>query len=336
MTGGAGYIGSNLVRGLLEDGVRVRVLDSLRKGDRGIRALYTNSDFQLFLGDLRRPEDVVRATRGVDAVIHLGAVSSAADCRRERAFVVETNLAATSLLTDVCRGLGVPRLVFGSSLDVYGRRRREVDETAPPRPQTLFAATKLDAERTILAAADEHFFPVAFRLGEVFGAEAQADFSSGLNRLVARAWRSGITPKRPASRPIYRTHVSDVCAVLRQALVSHPAVIGGEAFNVGCEQMRFTDAQVIALLAEAAPELEHAEVPGENVSAQGPAVSFRKLRSRMGVSCRGALRQGLAELLLHLRRGEALAAPKRPAGSERLPAAELAAARFLRAGEAGR
>jgi hypothetical protein len=120
-----------------------------------------------------------------------------------------------------------------------------------------------------------------------------------------------------------------VCVVLRQALVSRAEVIAGEIFNVGCEQMRFTRSDITALLAEAAPDLQRS-VGKTMPDRPAPTVSFQKLKSRLGVACRGSMRQGLAELLLHLRRGGALASRRSVAPTAQWPVAELAAARFLR------
>src|SRR5881409_2840413 len=74
VVGGAGYIGSVLVRDLLANGYRVRVLDSLACGDESIRDLYSVPEFELVKGDLRHIDPVVRAAMGMDAVIHLGAI----------------------------------------------------------------------------------------------------------------------------------------------------------------------------------------------------------------------------------------------------------------------
>jgi nucleoside-diphosphate-sugar epimerase len=311
VTGGAGYIGSTLVRGLLSDGLRVRVLDSLLRGDAGIRALYTNPDFELLRGDVRRPEAVVRAVSGVDAVIHLAAAEGERVCRANSAAAIETNVEATALLAEVCRGLGVARLALASTLEVYGRSNRHVDETAEPEPAGLYAATKLDAERLALSAAADGPATVAFRMGEVFGVVGAADDQDD-----AESPRAGAR---------YRTHVADVCAVIRQALVCRAEVVAGQIFNVGETRMCHSDAEIAALLADLAlDEGRGAEAPSED---PGPVISFEKLRTRFGAACLIPLRQGLSEMLAHRRRqGATLDVRRAP---ESLPAG-------LRAGAAAR
>jgi nucleoside-diphosphate-sugar epimerase len=263
----------------------------------------------------------------MDAVIHLAAIDGYRASRVQAATALEVNVGATSLLTEVCRATGAARFALASALEVYGPRGREVDETSQPDPQTFYAATKLDAEEATLAAGDGSLHCVVFRLGDVFGAEARADFSNGLNRMAGLAWRRGRIADPRSSRPIYRTHVADVCAALRQSLVCRPEVISGQVFNVGCEEMRVTEDEIAALLAEVAPELARPSIPAR-APTPGPVASFQKLRTRLGVSCRRSLRQGLSEVFAHLRR-EGVAIPARPATPESWRRIDLAATRFL-------
>src|SRR5262245_3103354 len=74
VTGGAGYIGSILVRQLLDRGYRVRVLDRLLYGDSAIRDLSGNPRLEMVVGDFRDRAVVARCVTGVDAVLHLGAI----------------------------------------------------------------------------------------------------------------------------------------------------------------------------------------------------------------------------------------------------------------------
>ena len=72
--GGAGYIGSVLVRMLLEEGYRVKVMDNLLYGDHGIKELYGRENFEFFKGDLTNIDDALEAMNDVDAVIHLAGI----------------------------------------------------------------------------------------------------------------------------------------------------------------------------------------------------------------------------------------------------------------------
>src|SRR5262249_30388530 len=98
VVGGAGYIGSLLVEQLLEKGYHVRVLDSLLYGDEPLRPVRRHPDFELIVGDCRNIQDVVRAVRGVESIIHLAAIVGDPACDQDRGPALETNYAATRML----------------------------------------------------------------------------------------------------------------------------------------------------------------------------------------------------------------------------------------------
>ena len=87
VVGGAGYIGSVLVRRLLDDGYEVRVLDQLLFGDHSIRPLTGRERFQFIEGDFRDGRLVAEAARGVNALIHLGAIVGDPACQIDEGFV---------------------------------------------------------------------------------------------------------------------------------------------------------------------------------------------------------------------------------------------------------
>ena len=295
VVGAAGYIGSELVRGLLSDGYRVRALDSLERGDVSIRALYTNPDFELVRGDIRRPEPVVRAVQGVDAVVHLGGIVGERTCRRDAERALETNVAATSLLADVCRACGVRRLLFASTCEVYGSRARLVGEGAELSPESLYAESKAAAEQVVLAAASKVLSPSVFRLAETFGVSHRTRWNFGLNSFVASVFRGDEPFEGSERRSRSVIHVAEVVAVFRQALVVPPEALAGEVFNVGSEAVRFDRAGLRE--ARHTLRLRGALMPNFDVRfSEGPRVRFQKLRSRLGVGCRVSIREGVDDL----------------------------------------
>jgi len=301
VVGGAGYIGSTLVRGLLEDGYRVRVLDSLEFGDTSIRALYHNTDFEVVRGDFRCVEPVVRATQGVDAVIHLGGIVGDPACALDEDLTLETNLAATSLLAEVCRGAGISRLLFASSCSVYGTAQEIVDEEAALNPVSLYAATKVDSEKVLLAARNQALHPVIFRLATVFGWSYRPRFDLVVNLLTARAMREGkITIYNGEQwRPFI--HVEDVCRALRLALLAPLELLSGRVFNTGSSFMNFTLRQLADLIQGLQPELAVDYVDSEDI--RNYRVSFERIRRELGFECQVSMETGIQDLQEALRRG---------------------------------
>ena len=162
VTGGGGFIGSNLVRGLLERGDDVRVLDNFSTGN---RANLEGLDIEVVEGELRSYERVHNAVRGTDVVFHL--TSSA------------VNIEGTLNVLLAARDEGVRRVVYSSSSSVYGPRRElPVTEEMPPDPISPYGVAKLAAERYCVSFSRvyESFETVVVRYFNVFGPR-QSPFS---------------------------------------------------------------------------------------------------------------------------------------------------------------
>src|SRR5499433_3292736 len=120
VTGGGGFIGSNLVRGLLERGDEVRVLDNFSTGN---RTNLEGLDIEVVEGELRSYERVHNAVRGVDVVFHLGALGSVPRSVQDPLTSSAVNVEGTLNVLLAARDEGVRRVVFSSSTSVYGPRR---------------------------------------------------------------------------------------------------------------------------------------------------------------------------------------------------------------------
>ncbi len=299
--GGAVYIGSVLIRGLIADGYHVRILDSFEFGEESVRNLYGSSRFEPIRGDFRRIEPVVRATQGVDAVIHLGGIVGDPACSLNEDKTLETNLWATSLLSDVCRAAGVSRLLFASSCSVYGAADQFVDESSSPRPVSLYAATKLDSEKVLLAARDETFHPVIFRLATAFGWSYRPRFDLVVNLLTAQAVTSQkITIYNGEQwRPLI--HVDDISRAFRMALAKPVELVSGEIFNVGGEVMNFTLQELAHQIMAVEPDLDVEFV--DNNDRRSYRVRFDKIRRTLGFQCHTSLRSGILGLKDAISRG---------------------------------
>ncbi len=301
VVGGAGYIGSSLVRDLLADGYRVRVLDSLVFGDESIRDLYQDPDFELIRGDFRHVGPVVEAVRRMDAVIHLGAIVGDPACALDEDETLSTNLAATRLLAEVARASGVSRILFASTCSVYGAADHLVDERSALNPVSLYAATKIDSEKVLLGARSRDFHPVILRLATAFGWSPRPRFDLVVNLLAARAavdrhiqifngqqWRPFI-------------HVRDISSAFRRLLEAPLEASSGEIFNVGSNHMNHTLGQLAEQIAWLDPGLAVEHVA--NADARDYRVSFDKIHSRLGFECQVTLAEGVREIQQAIRDG---------------------------------
>ena len=168
VTGGAGFIGSNLVRGLLERGDAVRVLDNFSTGSRGnLEGL----DVEVIEGELRSYERVHNAVRGVDVVYHLGALGSVPRSVQDPLTSSAVNIEGTLNVLLAARDEGVRRVIYSSSSSVYGTRRDlPVTEQTPPDPISPYGVAKLAAERYCVSFSRVYTLEtVVLRFFNVFG-----------------------------------------------------------------------------------------------------------------------------------------------------------------------
>ena len=147
VTGGAGFIGSTLVRALLERGDRVRIIDNFSTGNRGNLAELVD-DIEIVEGELRSYERVHAAMGDIEIVFHQGALPSVPRSVQDPLTTSAVNVEGTLNVLLAARDEGVRRIVFASSSSVYGNSgslpRVERDHVDPIAP---YAVSKLAAER---------------------------------------------------------------------------------------------------------------------------------------------------------------------------------------------
>jgi nucleoside-diphosphate-sugar epimerase len=168
VTGGAGFIGSNLVRELLERGDDVRVLDNFSTGNRrNIEGL----DVEVVEGELRSYERVHNAVRGVETVFHLGALGSVPRSVQDPLTSSAVNIEGTLNVLLAARDEGITRVVFTSSSSIYGiSNPLPLTEAMPPDPISPYGVAKLAAERYCVSFSRVYDLEtVVLRYFNVFG-----------------------------------------------------------------------------------------------------------------------------------------------------------------------
>jgi len=149
VTGGAGFIGSNIVKTLLSKGDKVRVLDNFSTGKReNITSFKNNNNFGIFEGDLRSFHIVREAVKGCDFILHQGALPSVPRSINDPITSNDVNILGTLNVLEAAKEFGVKRVVYASSSSVYGDTEiLPKVETMPVNPLSPYAVTKYAAER---------------------------------------------------------------------------------------------------------------------------------------------------------------------------------------------
>jgi len=153
VTGGAGFIGSHVVDGLVDEGLEVRVLDNLSSGSLD-NLVHHEGDLrvEVVVEDLKKVEDVVKAVEGVDVVFHFAANPEVRVSTTNPQIHFNENVVATFNLLEAMRRKGVGEMVFASSSSVYGEPDEiPVSEEALIRPVSVYGASKAACESLVHA-----------------------------------------------------------------------------------------------------------------------------------------------------------------------------------------
>jgi UDP-glucose 4-epimerase len=170
VTGGAGAIGSNLVRTLLARGQEVRVIDNLSSGHAG--RVPTSPKVSLTVADLRRPAEFEDRLQGVSAVWHIAANPDIRKGSADPSVDVENGTLATFHLLEAARRHDVPRVLFSSSSAIYGQATvlPTPEDYGPLCPESQYAAAKLASEALLSAYAHSYGLQVhIFRFANIIG-----------------------------------------------------------------------------------------------------------------------------------------------------------------------
>jgi UDP-glucose 4-epimerase len=210
VTGGAGFIGANLLRQL--DGSHdVRVLDNLVRGSKDL--LPAEREIDLVVGDIRDPDAVKRAMNGVDLVLHLAAFGSVVESVTDPVENFDINVRGTFEMLRGAADAGVERFVFASTGGaIMGDQEPPIDEASLPWPISPYGASKLCGEAYMHAFAGSFGIrPVALRFANVYGPYS-AHKKGVITRFIRAALAGGefeIFGDGKASRDFL--HVDDLC-----------------------------------------------------------------------------------------------------------------------------
>jgi UDP-glucose 4-epimerase len=255
LTGGAGLIGMAARDSLSQAGHAVTAIDvtDFRRGDAGL----------LVMGlDDRASLDALIRAKGIDAIVHCGAISGPMMARGEPLKIVTVNIDATALLLDLARVHGMKRFVFCSSISVYGNAGRvKINEETQLHPTSVYGASKVACEQLVEGFAAEYGLDgVSLRIGRVYGPYRRANcFLSDIIR-DADAGRMTVIPCDPEFVYHY-VYVDDVAEAILAALVT-PS-LPRRSYNVGAGEP-LTMPEIAAIAAQAIAGARIELVPGSD------------------------------------------------------------------------
>jgi len=267
VTGGAGFIGSHIVRTLLEQGESVRALDNFSTGKRenleDLTRQFNGDRFQVLEGDLRNASRVEEAVRGIEVIFHEAAFVSVPQSMDEPQTCFDVNITGTSRLLDMARAAGVRRVVLASSAAIYGESDALplVEETLP-QPLSPYAVSKrVDEMYAELFTGSFGLEAVALRYFNVYGPRQRPDsMYAAAVPIFARRLLDGkpVTVFGDGGQTRDLINVHDV--VRANLIASEHAKAAGKIFNIctGVETRLLDLLDVMYELVPSAPQPEFA------------------------------------------------------------------------------
>jgi len=230
VTGGAGFIGSHLIRSLLAEGHAITAIDNLNTGK--LENLGDSIDKINFIqGDIRDTKLLMDSLRNVDGVFHEAALASVQESFSKAQEYNDVNVGGTENILRLAKEFGF-KVVYASSSSVYGNPAKiPINEGDPKNPINPYAQTKLDDEGLAVRYAKEGVRVIGLRYFNVFGERQSQTYAGVIKKFIKKA-RCGEPPVINGDGTQTRdfVHVSDV---VQANILAMKSSVNHEFFNIG-------------------------------------------------------------------------------------------------------
>jgi len=232
ITGGAGYVGTELSKHLLEKGYEVTVFDLFIYG----QTLDEHKNLKLIKGDIRNQELLKKCLKDHDAVIHLACISNDPSFELNPALGKEINLDAFEPLVKISKEIDIKRFIYASSSSVYGiKSEKNVTEDMSLEPLTDYSKFKAECEKILFKYKSDDFITSIIRPATVCGYSSRQRLDLVVNILANFAYHKREISVLGGSQLRPNIHIKDMIRSYSFLLEQDDKKINGEIFNVGYE-----------------------------------------------------------------------------------------------------
>ena len=299
VTGGAGYIGSTLLRLLLEKGYDVVCLDRFFFGYDSIKDI--EDQIKVVKDDVRWFDPSI--LNGVDAVFDLAALSNDPAGELDPQKTLDINYKGRVRVAKLSKKHGVKRYVLASSCSVYGFQEGILTEQSSVNPLTTYAKANVLAEKDVLPLADNSFIVTVLRQATVYGFSYRMRFDLAINGMTLSLFKNGklrIMRDGTQWRPF--VHVKDTSRTFIKVLEADKEIVNGQIFNVGSNDQNYQIFDLAKLVAESCGLPFVYEWYG-SPDKRSYKVSFDKIAKVLGFKPKYTPREGAREIFDALRDG---------------------------------
>lgn len=301
VTGGAGYIGSVLVKELLSDGHSVKCLDRFFFGKESLADVISNPKLEIIRDDIRWFDPSV--LKGVDAVMDLAALSNDPSGELDPSKTIDINYLGRVRVARLCKEYGVKKYILASSCSIYGFQEGIIDETSPINPLTTYAKANRKAEEDILPLANSKFSVTALRFATVYGYSGRMRFDLAINAMVLGLFKNPRIPvMRDGSQWRPFIHVKDVANAYKLTLNEDSDKIDGQIFNIGSESQNYQILPLAQMIGESLG-IDYAIEWYGSADSRSYKVSFKKFKNITNFSPIYTPKEGALEIYEKLSNG---------------------------------
>ncbi len=302
VTGGAGYVGSGLLRELLSEGYKVTCVDNLMFGGESLLDIWHNENFIFIKCDVNDWGDFnkILTNNKFDAVIHLAAIVGDPACRMQSELATQTNWESTKWLLDKCMEIGIPKFVFASTCSNYGKMDNPesyVDEESTLSPVSLYAELKVKFENYMLSEIEKRddFYPTSLRFSTVYGLSPRMRFDLTVNEFTKdlAMGRELIIFGEQFWRPY--CHVKDFSNAFITVLRAPVAKVAYNVFNVGDTTENYTKQMLIDEIIKVIPGSKIKYVD-KNEDPRDYRVNSDKIKRELGFEITMRVPDGIEEV----------------------------------------
>ena len=297
VTGGAGFIGSNLVEALVDDGASVRVLDDFSTGRRENLDGFLG-EIELVEGSITDPATCASACEGIQFVLHQAALASVPRSVANPTASHEACATGTLNMLIAARDSGVRRFVYAGSSSAYGDTPTLPKvEDMPALPRSPYAVAKLAGEHYCKAFSLIYGFEtVVLRYFNIFGPrqDPSSQYSAVIPLFITKALAGeGPTIDGDGEQTRDFTYVENAVRANLLACTATPAAVSGEVFNVGCGEQISVNQLWEAIQEATGAQVNSVSGPAREGDVRDSLASLDKVQGQMGYSVTVSLTEGL-------------------------------------------